>query len=112
MHLTLRSRPTPSFDQMTDLLRDQLGPLLEQAEEDGEGGADLIELFDVLDEQGRHVFDMHLFCGDDGQVFRPGTLEHVASFSQGSATGADDEALLRALDEAHAAWRAESDATS
>ena len=37
---------------MSDLLRDQLWPLLDQAIDDGPDGADLIELFEVLDEQG------------------------------------------------------------
>jgi len=103
MHLRFRARKTPAFDAMDELLRQQLGPLLEQAEEDGEDGADLIQLFDVLDEQGQHLYDLHLFCGDDGQVHRAGTLEHVATFSQGGATGSDD-ALLDALDEAYNAW--------
>jgi hypothetical protein len=109
MKLHLRPRPTPTFDDMDELLRAQLGPLLEQAQEDGEDGAELIALFDVLDPQGAHVFDLHLFCGDDGQAFRAGTLEHVASFSQGGATGSEDVGLLDALDAAYASWRAEGE---
>jgi hypothetical protein len=91
---------------MTDLLRAQLGPLLEQAEEDGPDGAELISLFEVVDEAGAHVYDLHLFCGEDGQVHHPGTTDHVASFSQGRATGTDDEALIAALDAALDAWSA------
>lgn len=104
MKLRFLPRPTPDFDGMNELLRAQLGPLLEQAMEDGPDGAELLCLFDVLDDEGKHVFDLHLFCGDDGQVHRAGTLERVASFSQGGATGSDDEALLAALDDAHRAW--------
>jgi hypothetical protein len=96
----------PSFDEVGVLLREQLGPLLEQAAEDGPDGTELITLFDVLDEGGQHLYDLHLFCGDDGQVHRAGTLEHVASFSQGGATGSDDAAMLAALDAALAEWAA------
>jgi hypothetical protein len=78
--------------------------LLEQAEEDGPDGMDLLAFFDVLDEAGDPVFDLHLFCGDDGQLHRKGTLEHVASFSQGTATGTEDVALLAALAAAYAEW--------
>jgi hypothetical protein len=89
-----------------DLLRAQLGPVIEQAGEDGPDGADLIALFDVLDDAGQHVYDLHLFCGDDGQVHRAGSLDAVASFSQGGATGSDDAVLVAALDAALAAWSA------
>ena len=91
---------------MSDLLRAQLGPLLEQAEGDGPDGAELISLFDVVDGAGEHRYDLHLFCGDDGQVHRAGTLEYVASFSQGMASGSDDAGLIAALDAAYAAWDA------
>jgi hypothetical protein len=100
MIITLRPRPTPSFDDMSELLREQLGPLLEQAEEDGPDGFELISLFDVLDEGGKHVYDLHLFCGEDGQVFLKDTLEHVASFSQGTVTCKANPALESALEEA------------
>jgi hypothetical protein len=106
MSFLLRPRPTPSFDAMSDLLRAQLGPLLEQAEEDGPDGADLLTLFDVLDDGGHHLYDLQLFRGDDGQLYHRGTLDHVASFSQGGATGTDDLELIAALDAAYAAWAA------
>lgn len=96
----------PSLDGLSPLLRAQLGPLLEQAESDGPEGADLITLFDVLDEEGRHRYDLHLFCEEDGQLHRAGTLESVASVSQGGATGTEDLALCEALDAALAAWAA------
>ena len=104
MKLHLRSRPLSSLDDLGPLLEAQLGPLLEQARSDGPEGASLIALFDVLDDAGQHRFDLHLFCGDDGQVYRAGTTEYVASFSQGGATGSADTALLRALNDAHARW--------
>jgi hypothetical protein len=99
--LTLRSRPTPRLDALDELLRDQLGPLLDQAD----GDAELFELFDVVDSSGRKIYDMHLFCGDDGRVFHAGTTDYVASFSQGGATKtgqitSEDRALLAALDDA------------
>ncbi len=90
---------------MDALLCAQLGPLLDQAKSDGPGGHELIELFEILDDEGRHVYDLHLFCGDDGQVHRVGTTEHVASFSQGYPTGTDDEAMLAALRDAQARWK-------
>lgn len=40
---------------------------------------ELTDLFAVHDETDARVYDMHLFCDDDGQVFRAGTTEHVAS---------------------------------
>jgi hypothetical protein len=104
MRLRFRPRPTPPLDELSELLREQLGPLLEQAEEDGPDGAELIDLFDVLDEGGQHLYDLHLFCGDDGQLHRTGTTEHVASFSQGGPTGTDDDELLGALAAAYAEW--------
>jgi hypothetical protein len=104
MDLTLRPRSTPPFDEMSELLQKQLDALLVQARRDGPDGHELIDLFDVLDAEGRHVYDMHLFCDDDGQVYRTGTLEHVASFSQGGATGSSDQALLDALNSALEAW--------
>src|SRR5687768_7983792 len=100
MKLTLRHVPTPPLEQLSPLLREQIGPLLAQADDD----AELIELFDVLDESGAHIWDMHLFCGDDGRVHRRGAMEYVASFSQGGATGTDDEALRTALNDALDVW--------
>ena len=31
----------------------------------------LMEFFSVHDAKGKHVYDMHLFCDEDGQVFAP-----------------------------------------
>jgi hypothetical protein len=96
MKLTLRPLRTPPLDQLTPLQREQIGPLLDQADDDEE----LFELFDVLDENGAHIWDMHLFCGDDGRIHKRGTMDYVASFSQGGATGVDEPALLDALNAA------------
>ncbi len=108
MILEFRTRPTPAFYDMDELLREQLGPLLEQAEEDGEGGEELIQLFSVFDDAGSHVYDFHLFCGEDGQLHQAGTTEYVASFSQGIPSGSEDTELLEALEAAHAEWLASS----
>lgn len=101
MQLTFRPRPMPPADALGDLLVAQLGPLLPMALGDGPDGLGLIDRFDVLDAAGAHVYDLALFCGDDGQVFWAGTLDHVASFSQGGATGTDDAEILAALDAAY-----------
>jgi hypothetical protein len=97
----------PDGDSIPALLAEQLGPLLTQAKSDGPGWEELIELFEVLDAEGAHVFDMHLFCGDDGRVHRAGTLAHVASFSQGGPAGTADPRIEQALADALARWRAE-----
>jgi hypothetical protein len=86
------------------LLRAQLGPLLAQADEDGADAETLIQLFAVIDEDGRHCYDLHLFCGEDGQLLNAGTTEPVASFSQGFASGSTDRELLDALQAAHTEW--------
>lgn len=89
---------------MPALLCEQLGPLLDQALGDGPDGLDLLTRFEVR--EGRtHRYDLTLFCDDDGAVYRAGTLERVASFSQGGATGTEDASLVEALNAAHAAWR-------
>jgi hypothetical protein len=67
---SVRRRP---FETMDALLREQLGPSLQQAVEDGEEGAARIALFEVLDERGEHVRDLRLFCGDNkDRRFAPG----------------------------------------
>ena len=59
----------------------------------------LVEWYE-LDDAGTHVFDAVIFCGDDGFVFRRGTTELVASWSQGgmSELMADDESLEQRLE--------------
>lgn len=101
--LTFHQLPTPALDVMPPLFREQLGPLLDQALDDGPEGLSLIERFEVR-EGGVHRYDLALFAGDDGAVYRKGTLEHAASFSQGGATG-PDLALVAGLNAAHQAWR-------
>lgn len=101
--LSLHAVPLPTLEAMPALVRRQLGPLLEQAIEDGPDGLSLLTRFEVRD-RGEHVYDLTLFADDDGAVYRKGTLERVASFSQGGATGSDDAALLSALSDARTAW--------
>lgn len=96
--------PTPARDAMSPLFVAQLGPLLEQALDDGEDGLSLLTRFEVRRARA-HVYDLTLFAEEDGTVYRAGTLEQVASFSQGGATASDDAALLNALNAALAVWR-------
>lgn len=102
--LRFRLRPIPPLDQLDPLLVAQLGMLLEMAKSDGPDGHELIQVFDVLDEHGEHLYDLPLFCADDGGVYERGTMKSVASFSQGGATGSDDEAFLAALNHAYFVW--------
>lgn len=88
---------------LPERLRQQIGPLLDQAMADGPDGLSLLTHFRVQ-RAGEHVYDLTLFVDDDGAVYRKGTLERVASFSQGGATGSGDSALLSALNAARAAW--------
>jgi len=89
---------------MSPLFVAQLGPLLDQALGDGEDGLSLLTRFEVRRDRA-HVYDLTLFADEDGTVYRAGTLEPVASFSQGGATASDDAALLNALNAALAVWR-------
>ena len=106
MKLTLRLLPLASFDDIDELLAVQLGPLREAAASDGPDGVTLLERFAIDDERGAHVYDLCLFCGDDGAVYRKGSRQVVASFSQGFATNSLDPQLLEALQAALVAWRA------
>jgi hypothetical protein len=91
---------------MSVLLREQLGPLLDQALDDGPEGLSLIECFALYGGELReHLYDLALFAGDDGSVYRAGTREVVASFSQGSAS-ASDARLEAALEAGYEAWLA------
>ena len=94
----------PSADSVPALWREQLGPLLDQALDDGPDGLSLLARLEVHGENG-HLYDLTLFCDDDGAVYRRGTLERVASFSQGAASGSEDVALLSALNRAYGAWK-------
>jgi hypothetical protein len=100
---TLKLRRVAMPAKLTPLLRKQLGWLFESADEPG--AIKFVELFSVHDAKGRHLYDMHLYCGDDGGVFETGTASQVASFSQGGATGTEDAELIESLDTAYHAWR-------
>ncbi|MBN8616156.1 MAG: hypothetical protein J0L92_36535 [Deltaproteobacteria bacterium] len=101
--LVFREVPRPSSDSVQALWRAQLGPLLDQALEDGPDGLELLVRFEVCSAEA-HLYDLTLFCDDDGAVYLRGTLERVASFSQGAASGSEDVALLSALNRAYGAW--------
>lgn len=95
--ITFVSLPTPTLEAMSACLRQQLGPLLEQALEDGSDGLDLVECF-ALHAGDKHLYDLALFAGEDGAVYHAGTQEVVASFSQGQAW-ASDVSLQEALNQ-------------
>ena len=99
--------PRVALDTPSALQREQLEPLLEQAQ--SENDADLIQRFEVLDEPGAHLYDLHLFWGDDGPLSKAGKLEHIVSFSQGGAIGSEDARVLSSLDAAFGAWTASSE---
>ncbi len=102
--LVFHEVPLPSVDAMPTLWRDQVGPLLDQALEDGPDGLSLLVRLEVQSDN-EPIYDLTLFCDDDGAVYRRGTLERVASFSQGTASGSEDDALLSGLNHAYGAWR-------
>lgn len=58
------------------------------------------EHYVVLDEAGVHILDAVLHLGEDGPVYRAGTTDCVACFSQSSATECDDDELAAALEAA------------
>ncbi|MFO0713342.1 MAG: hypothetical protein U0353_26040 [Sandaracinus sp.] len=103
--------PLPKGGAREALWRAQVGPLLDQALADGPDGLSLLTRFEVRAAEVTR-YDLTLFCDDDGAVYRHGTTELVASFSQGGATGSEDHALLDALNAAHATWRATSKSKS
>lgn len=100
--LKLKRIPTPkTVDALTPVTRRQLDVILQNHPRDWH---ELTDLFFVHDGTGAHVYDMHLFCDDDGQVFRAGTTENVATFSQGGPTSSD-AALQAALKAALTLYR-------
>jgi hypothetical protein len=102
--LTLRLLEPPDFTKLTPVQKNQF-EFIESYTGNLQQSLELMEFFSVHDAKGKHVYDMHLFCGDDGQVFEASTNKRVASFSQGGST-CDDKALEGALDAALAAFRA------
>src|ERR1700733_2449345 len=83
--------------QMTAVQTAQLAKL--QAEIGEAEDQALVEWYEI-DDAGTHVFDAAIFCGDDGFVFRRGTTEPVASWSQGgmSELMSDDASLEQRLE--------------
>lgn len=87
--------PTPHAHALTALARKQLGPRLEKADaNDLDELLARVDLFEVRDEAGRHVYDVVLWLGDDGPVYRAGTTRRIASFSQGGVDEASASAKL------------------
>jgi hypothetical protein len=82
--LTLRLLGPPDFAKLTPVQEHQF-QYVRAYTGDLEQSLGLMEFFSVHDATGRHVYDMHLFCGDDGQVFAANTTERIGGFSQGGA---------------------------
>lgn len=89
MPLTLRAIPTPDFAKLTPVQRFQFRFVM--SSEQPRATPTLTQFFSVHDATGAHVYDMHLYAGDDGQVFVKGTKKRVAGFSQGGADCGDEE---------------------
>ena len=99
--LTLRSVSKPEVASLDAVAKKQLEFVLGPTG----SGLKLTDLYSVHDATGAHLYDMHLYCGDDGQVFVKGTTKNVATFSQGGAC-CDDARLQDALDDALARFLA------
>lgn len=76
-----------------------------QLQKDPECYAPLVTLMEFANADGVTLFEACLFRGEDGPVYRAGTTDFVASFSQSSATECDDEELIEALEQALRASR-------
>lgn len=90
--LTFRAVPLPpAGEPLPELARQQVSMLDEDRH--------LYRWFTAHDARGRHVYDLSLFCWDDGPIYRAGTTTIVGRFVQGSAE-CDDATLADALDTA------------
>lgn len=103
--LTLRTLPLPAAAEIDGVLAEQLGPRLAQLRADPVTYAPLITLAELVDTDGVVRFEACLFRGEDGPVYRAGSVDFVASFSQSCATECDDDELAEALEEALRASR-------
>jgi hypothetical protein len=90
LHLRRLRKPAPG--KLTPLQKKQLGRYAKPGEE----GYQFVELYAVDDDDGEHVYDMFLYCGDDGSVYVAGKTKEVARFSQGGPDVAD-KALAESL---------------
>jgi hypothetical protein len=95
--LSLRVLPKPDLTKLDAIQQHQFQYL--QAYASPDESLRLTEFFAVHDGSGAHVYDMHLFCGEDGQVFVKGSKKRVAGFAQGDAD-CIDKRLGEALDAA------------
>jgi hypothetical protein len=103
--MRFRRFPIPSLVDLEHVLAEQLGPRLAQLKADWAAYGPLIERYQVVDDGGAVHFDVILFRGEDGPVFRAGTADFVATFSQGSISECDDEDLAQTLETALRAFR-------
>jgi hypothetical protein len=94
-------RPPPVWraivPKMTPVQKKQLAAM---HEEFGDENDKLIEWYEI-DDGGKHVYDAAIFVGDDGYVWRKGTTDVVAGWSQGGMSELmdDDESLEERLEE-------------
>jgi hypothetical protein len=100
VRLTCRRIPVPPLDAIDGVFREQLGPRWAQLRANPAEFGPLIELVELVDDSGNHRFDVVLHRGEDGPVFRAGTVDFVATFSQSSISECDDDDLAAALEAA------------
>ncbi len=106
MKLTAVRLPLPPPTDIDGLLARQLGPRLAQLTSNPAEFAPLLDRLRFVDDAGVHRFDATLYRGEDGPVYRAGTSEFVACFSQSAASECDDDDLAEQLEAALLALRA------
>jgi len=98
--LTAARVELPPVGKLDALFARQLGPRLAQLKANpAEVGPNLTRLR-FTDETGVDRFEACLFLGEDGVVFRIGTTDQVACFSQSSISECDDDELAEQLEAA------------
>ena len=98
--LTATRIDLPPVGKLDALFARQLGPRLAQLKANpAEVGPNLTRLR-FTDERGVDRFEACLFLDEDGVVFRIGTTDKVACFSQSSISECDDDELAEQLEAA------------
>jgi hypothetical protein len=84
---------------------------LEELEHDDEETISCMDFLDIHDEKGKLVYQMAIFCRDDGAVFEANSTEMVAQFSQGGLAQCDDEDVGKRLEAGYGdAWKKKASA--
>jgi len=103
--LTAARVDLPPVGKLDALFARQLGPRLAQLKANpAEVGPNLTRLR-FADQTGVDRFEACLFRGETGPVFRLGTTDEVACFSQSSISECDDDELAEQLEAALRAFR-------